>query len=303
MAIFVFRLGGATGSMMRLSNMYMYDANDVGVLLLMGIPLTLVAMSTSGKWGRLFGAVVLVAIGVSIARSGSRGAFVGLVGLAAAFTVWAGHVSLAKRVSAVAVIVVALIVAAPPGYWDQMRSLQDPTADYNWESESGRRKLAQRGFGYMLRYPIAGVGIANFNKAEWEISSMAQQVGRQKGIRGAAAHNSWVQIGAELGVTGLVLWVSLIFGTIWAVGRTREQIPASWNRGPPEHRLLYSLSFYLPLAIWAFAVPSTFVSHAYMDPMYFLAALSAGYLVAVRRALREDRVRLSGAGRAKRHHA
>ena len=54
-------------------------------------------------------------------------------------------------------------------------------------------------------------GIDNFNKAEWTISSMAQEIGRQKGIRGAAAHNTWVQIGAELGVTGFVLWISLIF--------------------------------------------------------------------------------------------
>ena len=186
-------------------------------------------------------------------------------------------------------ILTALSVAAPPGYWDQIRSLQDPTEDYNWDAESGRRKLAKRGFGYMLRYPLTGVGIANFNKAEWQISSMAQELGRRQGIRGAAAHNTWVQIGAELGVTGLVLWLILLFGTIWIVARTRKQLPVSWKRGPPDQRLLYSLSFYLPLTIWAFAVPSTFVSHAYMDPMYYLAALSAGYLVTVRRTLQKGR--------------
>ena len=302
MAMFVFRLGGAPGQMMRLGNMYMYDANDLGVFLLMGIPLTLVVMDSSGKWGRIFGALLLGAIGVSLARSGSRGAFVGLIGLSVAFVGWAQHIDIVKRISAIAVIVLALAVAAPPGYWDQMRSLQDPTEDYNWDADSGRRKLAQRGFGYMLRYPLTGVGIDNFNKAEWQISSMAQELGRQKGIRGAAAHNTWVQIGAELGVTGLVLWLSLLFGTIFAVARTRKQLPVSWKRGPPDQRLLYSLSFYLPLAIWAFAVPSTFVSHAYMDPMYYLAALSAGYLVAVRRELQKERsLRAGPALRAPRH--
>jgi O-antigen ligase len=177
-----------------------------------------------------------------------------------------------------------------------MRSLQDPTGDYNWDAESGRRKLAQRGLGYMMRYPLTGVGIDNFNKAEWQISSMAQELGRRKGIRGAAAHNTWVQVGAELGITGLVIWLSLLFGTVWSVARVRKRLPATWKRGSTDQRFLYSLSFYLPLAIWAFAAPSTFVSHAYMDPMYFLAALSMGYLVMVRRALRADpgqRLRMS----------
>jgi O-antigen ligase len=295
MAIFVFNLGKGMEGQLRLGNMYMYDSNDLGVFLLIGIPLTLVVMETSGKMGKAFGALLLVAIGVSLARSGSRGAFLGLISLAGAFFVWANHISLGKRFAAVGVIMLALVATSPPGYWEQMASLTSPKEDYNWASETGRRMLAKRGFGYMLQYPVAGVGIANFNKAEWQLSSMAQEVGRVKGIRGAAAHNSWVQIGAELGVTGLVLWVSLIFGTLLVVARTRKQIPIAWKRGPPEQRFLYSMSFNLPLAIWAFAVPCTFVSHAYMDPMYFLAVLSAGYLVAVRRALRQEPARIPGA--------
>ena len=303
MAIFVFDLGAGMGGQMRLGNMYMYDSNDLGVYLLLGIPLTLLAAETSGRRGKLFALVLLAAIGVALARSGSRGAFLGLISLAAAFVIWASHIALARRLGAVAVIVACLAVAAPPGYWNQMQSLTDPTEDYNWEAESGRRKLAQRGFGYMLRYPLTGVGIDNFNKAEWQLSAMAHEVGRTKGIRGAAAHNTWVQIGAELGVTGLVLWLTLIFGTLAVVVRTRKRLPRAWKRGPPDQRFLYAMSFYLPLAIWAFVVPSTFVSHAYMDPMYYLAALSAGYLVAVRRALQQERSTSAGAGRPARRHA
>jgi O-antigen ligase len=228
---------------------------------------------------------------------------VGFVSLAAAFLISASHIDLVKRLVAVGVILLGLVLAAPPGYWDQMKSLQNPQDDYNWSDETGRRQLAKRGFRYMVRYPLTGVGINNFHKAEWEISSMAQEVGRTRGIAGKAAHNTWVQIGAELGVTGLVLWLMLVFGTIAVVSRTRKQLPVSWKRGPPDQRLLYSLSFYLPLAIWAFAVPSTFVSHAYMDPMYFLAALSAGYLVAVRRAMQMERSSRVSPGRAARRHA
>jgi O-antigen ligase len=282
-AIVVFELGAGMGDQLRLNDLYTYDSNDLGVLLLMGIPLSVTVFEASKSWGKLFGLLVLLATGVAIARTGSRGTFVGLIGLAASFIVWARHIPLSRRVVSVVVVVAALAAAAPQGYWEQMRSLQNPTEDYNWDSESGRRQLAQRGVEYMFRYPLTGLGVNNFTKAEWQISSMAEQVGRRKGIRGKAAHNTWIQIGSELGVTGLVLWLLLVFGTMWAVARTRKQLPVAWKRGPPAQRLLYSLSFTLPLAIWAFAVPSTFVSHAYMDPMYFLAALSAGYLVAVRR--------------------
>ena len=57
-------------------------------------------------------------------------------------------------------MLLTMMATAPPGYWKSMQTiLEDPKADYNWDSLNGRRQLAKRGMGYMLAYPVFGVGI------------------------------------------------------------------------------------------------------------------------------------------------
>lgn len=282
MATSVFQLKSTHG-VARLSNLYTYDANDIGVILVIGIPLILAVIDTSKRTGKIIGLGVLGWTGVALARSGSRGAFVGLLLLVPVFLVWVKHIPIRHRLAAVGLIAGALLVAAPTGYWEQMRSLTKPTEDYNWESETGRRKVAQRGLGYMAEHPLTGLGVDNFGKAEWTISDMAQDRYRARGIKGSAAHNTWLQAGAEMGVPGLFLWCLMVFGTLIAVGRERLRMPASWRDGDYDQRFLFALATYLPLSILGFAATSTFVSFAYNDPMYYLAAMSAGLVVVIRR--------------------
>lgn len=286
MATSVFQLTGGAG-MQRLGGLYMYDANDLGVLLVMGIPLTLFSFETSGKIGKLASLGILLWIGLAIARSGSRGAFLGLVAMVPVFLVWARHISIQRRLLSVGVLLGALVLAAPFGYWDQMKSLTSPKEDYNWQSEQGRRKVAIRGINYMMSRPLTGLGVDNFSKAEWTISELAQNRYRVKGIKGSAAHNTWIQAGAEMGFPGLILYVTFVFGTLWALIRERRRLPSSWRIGDRDQRVLYAASVYLPLAILGFAVTSSFVSFAYADPMYLMASLTAGFVVSVERKRRE----------------
>ena len=87
MATLVFGLRLYGSGIARLGDLYMYDANDLGVVLMIGIALSLLTFQTSGRMGKLVSGATLLGIGVAIARSGSRGAFVGLVavGLALLF--------------------------------------------------------------------------------------------------------------------------------------------------------------------------------------------------------------------------
>lgn len=281
MATFVFQLSDA-GGVQRLSHLYTYDANDIGVILVCGIPLGLGLFETSGRLGKFVSGGILLWSGLALARSGSRGAFVGLVVLVVAFLWTARHVAIGHRLVAIGVIVGSLAIAAPFGYWDQLESLSRPKEDYNWESETGRRKVALRGLEYMADRPLTGLGVDNFAKAELSISEMAQDRYRVKGIKQSAAHNTWIQAGAEMGFPGFLIWIAFVFGPMLGVRREGRRLPASWRKGDPEQRLLYVMTVYLPLAILGFAVTSTFVSFAYVDPMYYLAAMSAGLLVAIR---------------------
>lgn len=291
MATFVFGLSSQGGSA-RLSNLYMYDANDLGLILVTGIPLALAVIEMSGRTGRIVASGILLWMGLAIARTGSRGAFVGLFMLVPGFLLMARHIAIRKRVLAIGSLVGVLMIAAPFGYWEQIQSLANPTEDYNWTSETGRKAVALRGLGYLADHPVTGLGVGNYSKAEWTVSDMAEDQYREKGIKGSVAHNTWVQAAAEMGVPGLILWVIFVFGTMITVMKQRARLPLAWRRGDPDQRVLFALATYIPLSIWGFALTSTFVSFAYIDPMYYLAALSSGLIVAIH----QKRIQLAAQG-------
>ncbi|HET7563601.1 MAG TPA: O-antigen ligase family protein [Gemmatimonadaceae bacterium] len=291
MAVFIFRLQMTSEGMARLDNMYTYDANDLGCVLITGLPLVVLALQTSKRRGKVVCGVILAGIGLAIARSGSRGAFVGLATVGLAILIMLKEVPAPKRVGFVAAVLLALIIAAPKGYWDQMLTIVHPKQDYNWTERDGRKQIWERGMHYMWTHPLFGIGINNFGRAEGTISSLAKsyELG-DAGIRWAAPHNSFVQAGAEMGVPGLILWSSLVFGGMVACMRIRRRLPSTWLHGDREQRFLYLMSVYLSISFLGFAVTAFFVSFAYLDPIYILAAYLVGYYRSVDLKLREMRI-------------
>ena len=101
------------------------------------------------------------------------------------------------------------------------------------------------------------------------------------GIKWSAAHNSFLQAGAELGIPGLLLFCTLVVGCIMAPWKLRRRIPPAWATGDWEQRYMYQAAAFLPLAALGFAVPAFFVSFAYHDPIYILAAFVGALTAAV----------------------
>jgi O-antigen ligase len=286
LSLFVFGLVQDDGMSYRLNDLYTFDANDVGCVMMIGLALTLLLFQASKGHGRWIAAVMLVAIGATLSKTGSRGAFVAAVIVGVYLLVLLKNVSIFKRLLFVGVVGVAVAVTAPPGYWDRMLTITEPTHDYNWTDVNGRIEVAKRGLSYMTDHPLFGIGISNFPVAEGTISEKARTRVAGTGIRWAAAHNSYVQVGAELGIPGLMLWLALILGGIVGMHRLRSRMPKHWARGDPEERFLYMTALYLPVALVGFGVSSFFVSFAYLDPIYIVAALMAGLYVAVEAKLK-----------------
>ena len=283
----VFRLSTVPGTTVeRLGQLYTYDSNDLGCVLIVGLVLTVLALLTAGKKGKVVGAALLVGIGVALARTGSRGAFVGLIGTGCALLLSLRQVSAVKRLGFVAVVVAGLVVAAPPGYWGNVGTVLHPTQDYNWDSPEGRREIWRRGIGYMVDYPVFGIGISNFQRAEGTISDKAKRRFAGTPVRWTAPHNSFIEVGAEMGIPGLILWSSLIIGGIVGMARLRRRLPPAWLHGDPEERFLYLATIGLPLALVGFAITAFFLSFAYLDLVYVLAAFVAGVYVAVGEKMR-----------------
>lgn len=286
-SIFVFGLRTASNSYVaRLNDLYTYDSNDLGVIMMIGLALTLLLLLAARRGRRWLLVLNLVAVCAAIARSGSRGAFIGFIVTALAALFLVNSVSATRRTSFLLVAVLALAIGAPPGYWKQMGTLLQPQEDYNYSARDGRKALVTRGLGYVAQYPIFGLGIDNFARAECTISPKIATIGRGR-LRCTPAHNSYVQAGTELGIPGFFVWLALVFGGIFGPLRLRRRLPKWWRRGTDVQRFLYGATTFFPLAMLGFAVTSFFVSFAWMDPLYLMAAFLTGLYVSLRVYIKE----------------
>lgn len=303
MAVLMFEVHptAAQGTVRRLNDLYTYDANDMGCVLMVALPLTLLVFWAARGWGKSTALLVLAGMGLAVARSGSRGAFVGLAAVCLALVVWVTRVSLTRRLAVLAVVVLGVVIASPAGYWDQMATLADLEDDYNVTSPVGRVALAKRGMGYMLDHPLSGIGVQNFARAEGTISRRAKNFIPEPGkkLEWMAPHNSYIQAGAEMGLPGLLLWSSLVFGGIVGLRRLRKRLPRRRrDDGAPEEEFLHDAAVFLPVSLAGFAVTASFVSFAYMDPIYILSAFVCGLYACVERRRRGDDGPAAGAGTA-----
>jgi O-antigen ligase len=283
LSIFVFGMSREYGSYVtRLGNLYTYDSNDLGVVMMVGLPLALLLLTVARGTKRWILLVILVGISVTMARSGSRGGFLGFVAAGVAALILVNGVSGARRFLVLAAAVIALVVGAPPGYWKQMGTILTPEGDYNFTSWDGRKALAERSIEYMTQYPAFGLGIGNFARAECTISPKIAALKINGPIRCIPSHNSYLQAAAESGVPGFLLWVSLVIGGIVAPLRLRRRLPKAWRRGTESERFLYNATSFFAVSMVGFAVTSFFVSFAWGDPAYVLAAFLTGLYVATR---------------------
>jgi len=268
-AVVVMRFSPSDGD--RLGYLYYYDANDFATFVVSAIPLGLYFLLARRQLvRRAVAGAGLVVLATAFVRYGSRGGFLAL--LSVALFVLAGYGSVPLRWRMFGTVLLGLLFAggANDGYWQRMETMFHPEQDYNYTAPSGRWQLWQRGLGYMLQRPLFGVGAGNFGSAEGKISPLAELQERGIGVKWSAAHNSFVQIGAELGVPGLVFFVGVFvttFGALRAVRRAESRV-APLGPGPPRlaHPLMASLV--------GFTVGACFLTFGYEAMLYTLAALA-----------------------------
>ena len=256
----------------RLSRLYYYDANDFATLIVTAMPFGLYfALSRRRISLRLWALAGLGLLAIGLIRSGSRGGFLAFLAVVAFVLLRVTTIPARTRLAGMVLIVAITFGAASDQYWTQMQTIISPKRDYNLTSDEGRIKIWQRGIGYMTANPVFGVGIRNFQVAEGTISAQARRAERGLGVRWGAAHNTFVQIGAELGMPGLLLLVTLLVQVFLALGRAARRFRAG-DYGPEASRLAQTLM----ASLVGFVVGGFFLSLAYADLLYTLLAFGIG---------------------------
>lgn len=271
-AVVLMRMQYQLGVEGRLERLYFYDSNDFATYTVTALPLGLYFASTSrqrllrlGAWG---GTGVLA---VGFIWSGSRGGFLALLAVIAYVMLRHTTVTRSWRLTAVVAIGVLVTATAGDAYWTRISTVLRPGEDYNLTSDQGRLQLWRRGVGYMIQHPVLGVGAGNFPRAEGTISPLVDRRQRGRGLKWGPPHNSYVQVAAELGVPGFLIFMGFLVSVFRAL-----RLPTA--PGPPglesvgQARLAQSLT----AALLGFVVGAFFLTLAYQDMLYALAAIAVG---------------------------
>ena len=219
---------------------------------------------------RALAIVGLVVLAVGQIRSASRGGFLALLAVAAFVLLRFTTLPARSRLVGLVVILAVIFTTASDRYWIQMQTILNPNQDYNATSDAGRIKTWERGLTYLAGYPVLGVGVNNFPVAEGTISPLARRQERGIGVRWGAAHNSFIQVGAELGIPGLLLFVGVIASAFASLARVARNARRTGPAGIGVSRLAQSLM----AALVGFVAGAFFLSLAYADMLYTLVALA-----------------------------
>ena len=217
-AIFVLVLGEFSQGRIAYGNMF--DPNDIAFFIICFIAFNLLFLSKDNtSFVKLISIANLIICVIVLLKSGSRSGFLACSTLFAYLffvKTTTVNISLVKKlVLAMTVIVVLLSFNMLS---ERYRTILDVQDDYNVTAETGRITIWKIGLRLMMAKPLTGVGMNRFNEG----------VGRDREARGLlstqwqAPHNSIVQVGAETGVFGLLLFCVMSFNVFNITGKIRD---------------------------------------------------------------------------------
>lgn len=254
------------------------NANDLAAitLLMLGSALAIATVKTQNVRVRRAAAALIPVTLVIILLTGSRGAFIGLlVGFGPPLLA-----RLRKRASATAPVLVVLAVIAalvPAASWHRLGSITNLTetvgepdkgrrppaseSKYDeWAAGSARERfdILKTGLHIAASHPVLGVGIGCYREAN---GRYAPQLGERD------AHNTYINVAAEMGWPGLLVWLGLVGSVLVRVRRRRALLEA-------DDRTIQVL--WIERAVIGYLVAAFFGSYAALTIFYlFLGILWA----------------------------
>ena len=276
------------------------NPNDLGgiTLLMLGSALAIATVKTQSARVRHAAAALVPVTLLIILLTQSRGVFIGLlVGFGPPLLA-----RLRKRPSATAPVLVVLAVIAvlvPAASWHRLGGIAnlretiagtpgprpstagEPSFNTQLADDSSRDRftglaessararfeILKTGLSIFASNPVLGVGIGCYREANARYAPRA-------GLRDA--HNTYVNLAAEMGLPGLLLWLGLVGSVLAQVRRRRAHLVAN-------DRMIQV--FWIESAVIGFLVAGFFASYAHLTVFYlFLGILWTGSNVLGREA-------------------
>jgi O-antigen ligase len=243
---------------------YIYsNSNDLATLslLALGIALAIASSWPSRTAARIAAGVSAIVLLVVILLTQSRGAFLGLVaGMGPAF-LGLGLRRPGRMLLYAGVAAVVIGLSVPAAVWERLSGITMLTststialADPEGSAEQ-RFAIMKTAWQIFRDHPVFGVGLGAYPEAN---AIYAPHLGRRD------THNTFLNLAAELGLPGLVIWCALVWSVLGYAYRTRKLAAAGD---------LATQQAWLERALWAYLVASLFGTYAKLSFPYMMLAV------------------------------
>jgi len=222
------------------------NPNDLALHLVTMIPISLGLMFASRsllKKAAYILCSLLMVLGVVVTFS--RGGFIALVG-STCFLIW----KLTPRGRAIGVMlgllaILSMVSFAPSAFRSRISTTQD-------ESAMARFDDLKRSVFLTVRHPLLGIGMGNYSLYS---------------NRAKATHNSYTQVGAEMGIAAAVIYLLFVVAPLKPLRVIERE-----NVGMKKKPRFYYLAIAFQASLIAYMFASFFASVAYLWYVYYLVA-------------------------------
>ncbi len=234
------------------------NPNDLALMLNLGLPLGVgLLLSSDRPLARLLLSAVIVLDAAAIVLTFSRAGFLGLATTVVSYLICLGRRG--KWMWSAAVIGIGLtgLLLVPESYRERLSTISEIEAD---KTRSAQLRWVDMvaAVQFVLDNPVLGVGIGNNALALNDIRGPAWK----------EVHNTYLQYGMDLGLTGLLLFLSLLISCLRKVRFVQSRTRGSGQGG------LYCIAEGIQTSLTAFAVAAMFHPVGYQFYFFYVAGLA-----------------------------
>lgn len=246
-----------------------HNPNDLALALSLTLPIAFAFLQISKKpilRGLYLGYIGLGTI--AIICTFSRSGFITLSTAFALYFLGIVRKNVFKAICLLIIITPLAVTVMPASYSERISSIFDISKDETGSAQE-RKEITFASLEVMKEYPLFGVGLG------CNILGLVE-----KGINWRQSHNVYLQLGCDVGIPGLTVFLLLFLKLI------KDMNTASKNRVPSsEAREMRSLARGLRNGLICFAVGAPFSPVAYNFYFYYLG----GFALALKNILRDEK--------------
>lgn len=226
------------------------------------------------KYSGFIKAIILAMLACLIAGvviSYSRGAFIGFITgiFLFVFNFFKGGKKIIAFVCTICLLLVATYLFPDRQkyiLWSRLRTII--RAESAEQLDAGRTETTKAGLRMMIDHPLFGVGLGGFTQEYGELASSSSDV-KIVSKYAMVPHNTYVQVGASLGVIGLILYVLLLIFVLKDLKDSRKKFLSQ------NDNFLQGMVIMIQTSILVFLILGFFTANIYTKVFWTIIPLSA----------------------------